>query len=199
MALSNNNHETDIEYERVEELLAEDEIESSASELQGILAGMVSAGLDLKANGWPDLIAEMITDTGEVSAEVNQIVLALAAWTSSEMNESDTLAPMLLPDDNYPAIDQLESIILWCQGFLLGFGLQMGDKPIENEDIKEALTDLADISQLALEADDDEETLSALSTVTEHVRVAVQVIHWEIVVKSQASVAETAPENETLH
>jgi len=193
-----------FDYESVEEVLAEAEVESCASELQGMLCGMVTAGLKVEDAGWIDVIQEMIVESADmvsdvISPEIREVINNLANWTYAEINQQDSLAPMLLPDDNYPALDQLEAIILWCQGFLLGFGIQMGDSPIENDDIKEALTDLADISQLALEVEDDEESQNALLTVTEHVKVAVQVIHWEVVVKAQASVVDNTPKNETVH
>lgn len=188
-----------FDYESVEEVLAEAEIEASASELQGMLCGMLTGGLKLNQGNWTNELYEMISESGDVSAEVSNIIEALSQWTDKEMNDSDTLAPLLLPDDNYPTVDQLEAVIVWCQGFLLGFGLQVGDSPVDNEEVKEALTDLADISQLAVEADDDEETVGALSTVIEHIRVAVQVIYWEIVVKSRASVTESTPSNQTIH
>ena len=116
-----------------------------------MLCGMVAAGLKLEELGWADVILEMIVDSpdsdvDEVNPQVLETIRSLANWTFVEINQQDSLAPMLLPDDNYPTLDQLESIVLWCQGFLLGFGIQMGDSPIENEDIKEALSDLADIS-----------------------------------------------------
>ena len=188
-----------FDYESVEEVLAEAEIEACASELQGMLCGMITGGLKLNEVDWTKILYEMISESGQVSSEVSGIVDALSEWTDKEMNDSDSLAPLLLPDDNYPTVDQLEAVIVWCQGFLLGFGLQIGDTSVDNDEVKEALTDLADISQLAVEADDDEETAGALSTVIEHIRVAVQVIFWEIVVKSRASVAESTPSSETIH
>ncbi|WP_196139842.1 UPF0149 family protein [Aliikangiella sp. G2MR2-5] len=189
----------DLNYEKVEEILAEADLELTAAELQATLCGMISAGLKLSDEGWQDSIAVLVREDGQVPENIQRLINDLAHWTEAEMQHHDLLAPTLLPDEDYPAVDQLEAITLWCQGFLLGFGLQTGDNPIENTDVREAIADLADISQLMIEADDDEETQEALFTVAEHIRVAVQVIYWEIVMKSQAGETAETPKNETIH
>ncbi len=187
----------DFDYEAAEELLADADVEVSASELQGIICGMMSAGQKFANNQWQTSILEVASDSGEMPTAVLDSMHQLALWTQQEMRQQDSLAPMLLPDDSYPTVDQLEAIVFWTQGFLLGFGLEIGDQPIESKDVKEAINDIAEISQLAIDADDDEETQIALTTVIEHLRVAVQVIYLDTVVANKKP--EMVPEDETLH
>ncbi|MCW8879782.1 MAG: UPF0149 family protein [Kangiellaceae bacterium] len=188
----------DFDYENVEEILAEAEVETTASELQAAICGMIAAGLKPNDRGWRDTIFDLINDGREVPIEVKQVIEELAEWTDKNINEQDSLAPTLLPDDGYPAVDQLEAIAVWCQGFLLGFGLQTSNDSVENPEVREGLNDLAEISQLELEAEDNEETRHAIFSFIEHIRVVVQVIHWELVVKHQAS-ANISPGNDTVH
>lgn len=188
-----------IDYEQVEEVLAEAECETSAAELQAILCGMLAAGVKPNDKAWLPVVVDIVNDGRELAEEVQSMIQSLFIWTNTQMNQHDSLAPTLLPDDSYPAIDQLESLAEWCQGFLLGFGLQTSNEDITNPEVKESLTDLADISQLELEAEENEETQTALFTLIEHIKVAVQLIYWEMVVKKTAGASQPAASGQTIH
>jgi uncharacterized protein YgfB (UPF0149 family) len=189
----------DIDYESLEQALVDSEAEITAAELQGAITGLMSAGHkagSLKKTVLVDLLGEQ---EQRVMAQLEPLVKVLFEWTDAQLNQPDSLAPMILPDDSYPAIDQLEETVNWCLGFLFGFGLQSGDRPIESTEVKESLIDIADISQLELEAADDEETQEALFTLIEHIKVAVQIIHLELVVKPSSGLQREASEKPTLH
>jgi uncharacterized protein len=188
-----------IDYEQVEEVLAEAECEASASELQAILCGMLAAGINLNDKNWLSTVIDIANDGKEFNDQAQSTIRSIFSWTHHQMNQHDSLAPTLLPDDSYPAVDQLESVAVWCQGFLLGFGLQTANSDITNPEVKESLTDLADISQLELEAEENEETQTALFTLIEHIKVAVQLIYWEMVLKKTAGLSEPTTEGKTIH
>ncbi|TQV89186.1 UPF0149 family protein [Aliikangiella coralliicola] len=188
-----------IDYELVEEVLADAECETSAAELQAILCGMLAAGLKPGDLGWLDIVADIINDERELTVDAKELIASLCNWSNNQMSQHDSLAPTLLPDDSYPALDQLEAIAEWCQGFLLGFGLQTGNQDIDNEEVRESLTDLAEISQIEQIVEDGEETAQALVTIVEHIKVAVQIVYWEMVVKPQSGATAIAPGNQTLH
>jgi yecA family protein len=188
-----------IDYEQVEEVLAEAEFEASASELQAILCGMLAAGINLNDKNWLTTIVDIANDGRSISEEAETTIQSIFTWTHHQMNQHDSLAPTLLPDDSYPAVDQLESVAVWCQGFLLGFGLQTGNSDVSNPEVKESLTDLADISQLELEAEENEETQTALFTLIEHIKVAVQLIYWEMVLKKTAGAGQASSAGKTIH
>lgn len=188
-----------IDYEQVEEVLAEAECETSAAELQAILCGMLAAGISPNDKGWLQTVIDMVNDGRVLNEQAEAMIQTLFGWTHKQMNQHDSLAPTLLPDDSYPALDQLESVAEWCQGFLLGFGLQTANGDITNPEVKESLTDLADISQLELEAEENEETQTALFTLIEHIKVAVQLIYWEMVVKKSAGLNPDSSKGKTIH
>lgn len=186
----------EFDYEEVESILADADCEVSAAQIQAIMCGMLSAGMSTANQQWLFTIADMVNEGHHFSAEVKVMMQNLFDWSALTINQHDILTPMLLPDDSYPAIDQLEALTDWCQGFLLGFGLQVGEQPIDNKEVKESLTDLAEISNIELEADENDETQEALVTLTEHIKVATQLIYWEMVVKKQTQIVD---QNTTLH
>lgn len=186
-------------YQTFDDLLAEADCEINASEFQGILAGMISAGLKSSDKHWQSVIIEVTNDGHALSKEVLVATQNIFAESQSAFMQQDMLAPILLPDDEYPLIDRLEALSFWCQGFLLGFGLQFGDQSIDSSDISEALQDISEISHLKLSTDESEDSQIALVTVTEHIKVAVKVIYLELVIKKELSDVNSVGGNDTYH
>ncbi|MGX5175537.1 UPF0149 family protein [Aliikangiella sp. IMCC44653] len=187
--------ELEFDYEFVEGLLADIECETSAAEVQSILCGLLCGGYKTNSNAWLPLVSDVIHHGEPLSAEATQAMQQLMAWTDNELGQQETLSPLFLPDESFAPIDQLEALIAWSEGFLLGFGLQVGQQKIDNREVNESLMDLAEISNLELSADDTEESRAALFTLIEHIKVAVQLIYWEMVIKHLPA----APKDSTLH
>jgi len=186
-------------YETFDDLLAEADCEINASEFQGILAGMISAGLKSTDKHWQSIIVEVANEGHALSKEVLEATQNVFAESQNAFTQQDMLAPILLPDDTYPLIDRLEALSFWCHGFLLGFGLQFGDQSIDSSEIAESLQDISEISQLELSTDESEESQIALVTVTEHIKVAVKVIYLELVIKKELNDATSVDGNDTYH
>jgi len=195
----NNGVAADFDYEAIEGVLADADCDASAAEIQAFFCGMLAGGLKSQDKSWRTALVDMVNEGQSFSDEAWDLLTLLFQWTAGQMAEHDSLAPVLLPDDSYPAIDQLEGLVDWSQGFLLGFGLQTGNQSIDNSEVKESLTDLAEICRLELEAEENEETQEALMTLVEHVKVAVQIIHWEMVAKNTHTSAAQTADSPTLH
>jgi len=186
-------------HETFDEALAAADCEISASELQGILTGMVSAGLKPVDPNWQSELLAVINDGHNFPDETLESIKNILLETHRAFLESEMLAPILIPADDYPLIDRLENIALWCQGYLLGFGLKLANTPIDSPEISEALQDISDISQLAMESDESEESQIALETLIEHIKVAVKVIYLELVFKQERVEVNPLDGNNTFH
>lgn len=186
-------------YETLEEALTNADCEISASEFQGVLAGMISAGLNATNNQWKSAVLEVVNDGHLLPAESQLVVENVFIESHRAFLEQDFLAPILVPGDDYPLIDRLEAVSFWCQGYLLGFGLQFGNAPINSSEISESLQDISEISQLEIESDESEESQMAMETLVEHIKVAVKVIYMELVVKKEQTVVRSVDGNDTYH
>ena len=196
---TNDPSELEFDYDAVETILADADCGASAAEVQAFFCGQLAAGLKRTDTTWPTALAEMANEGRPLNDDTVAYLQQVFDWTAAEMAKLDTLAPLLLPEEDYPAIDQLEAIVDWSHGFLLGFGLQTGNRVIENEEVKESLGDLVEICRLELAVDDDDETQMALVTLIEHLRVAVQIIHHEMVARHLPVVDPASGKTPTLH
>ena len=79
---------------------------------------------------------------------------------------------LLLPDDDETLLERGHALGAWVQGFNLGFGLQQKDKPVASEEVKEVLTDFAEIANLSNDMEEDEDTEQAFFEINEYVRIS---------------------------
>lgn len=186
-------------YEEFEDALSAADCDINAAEIQGVLAGMISAGLKANEPHWSCTLLELVNDGKSLTQEAQTLLKLVFSESYDAFNEDDGLAPILVPNDQYPLIDRLEAITVWSQGYLLGFGIQQGQKPINSKEINEALLDISEISQLELSSDESEESQMALITLIEHIKVAVKVIYLELVMKDQPKGHLTVDGNGTFH
>ena len=82
---------------------------------------------------------------------------------------------MLLPDDEDVQV-RAGGVFAWCRGFLGGFGLAVGDKPLSEEG-QEALGDLANLASARIEEVDPEQDEESLTEIEEYLRMAVLLLH----------------------
>ncbi|NQZ33068.1 MAG: UPF0149 family protein [Oceanospirillaceae bacterium] len=140
----------------------------SPAELHGLVAGQLASGARLTQALWLQMANDFL-DIENFNQESSKVGLVALYEQSLTQLESLTMSlDILIPDDEYEIHQRVESLGLWVQGFLAGFGTQgrQSDKSM-SEDAKEMLNDLAQISQVASvdleESEDSEQNFFELS------------------------------------
>ena len=139
---------------------------ATAAELHGALCGWLAAG-GAPGNDWP----------ARVLADDNLPPVA-----------ADSVLAELLLTDNDDVAAQADAMFAWTRSFLGGFGLGSGGhRPALSEEGEEALNDMASLARASSEdfeagGDDDDE---ALSEIEEFIRVAVLLLHGDVVLASR--------------
>jgi len=197
--MTNSDQNLEEMHESFDEILAEANCDVTGSELQGIFAGLVSVGLKTFCCQAKVAVLDVVNDAQTFDKPTQESVDKLFIETLRAFREEDALPIIMIPNDDYPLIDRLEAISLWCQGFLLGFGLQLGDKKQLKPEINEALIDISEISQIEIEADNSEEAEKSLQLLLEHIKVAVKVIYLELVFKQEQAADKSSDKSCTYH
>ncbi len=193
------NSEQLLTFDDLEDLLAEQECDTRGSELQGLICGLYAGGMPNDGKSWKSPVMQQLNEgqlfPSSAMQQLDHYVQALG-----EQLEQDIFAmEMAIPGDTAPILERLEAICEWSQGFLLGYGLQLGGQTIDSEDLNEALEDLTEISKVDLEVEETEEMEQALYTVIEHVRVTSQVIFLETRNRVQQALHEMQSKPNVLH
>ncbi|MDN3608198.1 YecA family protein [Vibrio ostreicida] len=166
------------------------------AELHGLLAGMVSGGLNLTDNSWQPLLFDYTNDglgwpTNSLQLAQSTLDVTIKEFTGTEMDIS-----IMLPDEQSrnSLFETADAVAEWVNHYISGLGLAGAELKKTSTDVKEALADLEEIARLGIDEDDDlQEQAQLLEHVIEHVKACALIIHAEL---GQKVSQETPP---TIH
>ncbi len=169
-----------VAYEGLGKQLAEAGIDSSASEIHGLLHGLLCSGTkELKSR----FFAELFPVGGEVDSELRASLEQLLQ-DAQEMLQDSARAGFspLLPAEEQPLKLRAGAVRDWCRGFLYGLGLAGGDAERRlSGEAREGLQDLTEMTRMDLDAlETGTEDEAALVEITEYIWVVATLIHDEL-------------------
>ena len=164
----------------------------SPAELHGLLLGRSCAGAGFEADGWLADAAELLES--EPQDNIRNALIGLQEMVKGELCSDEMAVVLLLPTDDAPLTERAEALGQWCQGFLMGFGLNTPDKSILSPEANEVLQDLAAISQVQDALEESEDGESDYMEVMEYLRVAPLLLFTELNKR-----VETAAAKPSLH
>ncbi len=168
-------------YRTLDNWLVDQDADIRASEIQGLLAGLLAASDRLKLEEYVGRLAEYadlpLASMAPISSELQGLYDTLkTSWDGLGMDFE-----LLLPEDDELIEERADALGAWCESFLAGLGLSgefTRDRQL-SEDARHALEDLSEIARI--EVDGAEEGLEkAFSDVSEHVRLAALLVATEL-------------------
>lgn len=148
----------------------------SPAELHGLLLGRSCAGAGFEPEAWIVDAAELLGDS--LPDNLRQALIGLQEMVRGELTGADMAVVVLLPSDDAPLPERAAALGQWCQGFLDGFGMTIGDEALSAEAI-EVLQDLASIAQVQGALEESEDGESDYMEVMEYLRVAPLLLFTE--------------------
>lgn len=163
-----------VSFDELASLLAE---QSHPSEIHGYLCGLFSAGAHPGVQQWLAQLAEQMGDKS-FDEPARQLLSQLFLHTQNELNSGSLSATLLLPDDDEALGLRTQSLGLWCQSFISGFGQGLDSRQV-SEMVEEVLRDFAEISLIET-AEESEESEKLYVEVSEFVRLAWLNVYAEV-------------------
>ncbi len=164
-----------INYSQINELCLNFLPDLSASQLSGMLHGLVSHGFVPEHGHWQQQLSNFLNSGDPLPAEAYEGLEQLLAFTQKDYQMDSFSIDLIVPEDDYPLPQRLLALADWTQGFLTGYGLIKQEKELAG-DAKEAMQDLAQIAQLDSETEEAEELEQAYMTLCEHIKMSAQII-----------------------
>ncbi len=163
----------------------------SPAELQGLLLGRCSAGAGFTAPGWLEEAQDLFDS--EIPSSLHAALLGLQEMVKAELlAESSVSLTLLLPNDDDPLTERTIAVGQWAQGFLSGFGGNIGNAELSKE-VREILEDLISIAQIQPDEEEDEDGEVAYMEINEYLRVAPLFIFTECAKYTPPSTDEETP------
>ena len=157
------------DHDQLDELLTRFGALQGAAELHGFLSGQLAGGKRLGRGEWLRAVSEQ-ADLGELPDQASgDLLFALYRDTLRLLEAGEYEFQPLLPEDEQALGERVAALGSWCQGFLVGFGLAVGNAA--SGDIAETLQDFAAVANIGAD-DDDEDGESDLFAVVEYIRMA---------------------------
>ncbi|MDD3608809.1 MAG: UPF0149 family protein [Halothiobacillaceae bacterium] len=150
-----------------------------AAEVQGVLMGMMCAAGTVELARWLDEVLE--APEGSAPGALNTLAAPLTRLherTVAAFGDRENMAlDLCLPQDGAPLVERVNALAHWCEGFMYGYGVGGGrDLRHLPEDAAEILRDIAELSRVEPDTDENEANEVALSELIEYLRVGVLVM-----------------------
>ncbi len=163
-----------IDYDEAKSVLHLLNTDDTISSAHGILCGFACVKPDLTLDNWLGEILVSI-DLNNLNEKLAHEQLAqIYNNTLLQLNDATLNFKLLIADEDCKLREQADTLIKWCQGFLLGLGLQKIST--NDEDVLEMMKDLNEISQLDVDMLDNEQNAQDLNGIIEYVRMGTLLI-----------------------
>jgi uncharacterized protein len=170
------------DYHSLQQALSQAEADLAAAEAHGVLCGMYCAAGTVALESWLTQVFEVLDLESAHTRSACQLLVGLHENTREQLNDSDVLFELFLPDDETALADRTYALAEWCHGFV--FGLAAGGLKRETvlpADTAELIADIVAISRAGVDdtgTDDTDE--DAYMQLCEYVRMGVLLITEEL-------------------
>lgn len=187
-----------LDFASAQAVITTENIKAHASEFHGVLTGLICAGFTVEDQGYLAMLNDLFNNgegfPSNVKATVKQMFSEL--WT--DILDDTYTFQLMLPDDDDSLAERGHALGAWVQGFNLGFGLQQKDSPITSSEVKEVLTDFAEIANLSDEMEEGEDSEQAYFEISEYVRISALLCFSESG-SQPIKVGSNGQDNNTIH
>ena len=173
-------------------------VTAHASEIHGVLSGLICAGFSFEDQGYLAMLNDLFNNGEGFPASVKATIKQMFSELWTDILDDAYTFQLMLPDDDDSLVERGHALGVWVQGFNLGFGLQQKDSPVSSAEVKEVLTDFAEIANLSDEMEEDEDSEQAFFEISEYVRISVLLCFSELGALPTKS-GSSAQDSSTIH
>ena len=187
-----------LDFATAQAIITTENIKAHASEIHGVLTGLVCAGFPFEDTSYITMLNDLFNNGEGFEENVKSTFKQMFSQLWTDILDDGYSFQLMLPDDDDAIAERGHALSVWVQGFNLGFGLQQKDNPVVSEEVKEVLTDFAEIANLSDEMEEDEATEQAFFEINEYVRISALLCFSELATLPTKS-GDNAQENSTIH
>ena len=193
----NTPNKSKLDFSSAQAVITTENIQSHASEIHGVLTGLVCAGFTFEEQSYIVMLNDLFNN-GEVFPDaVKTVIKQMYSELWADILDDDYAFQLMLPDDDESIVERANGLSNWVQGFNLGFGLQQKNNPVASSEVKEVLTDFAEIANLSDEMEEDEDTEQAYFEISEYVRISALLCFTEL--GSSPTTVDNKNTDNTIH
>ncbi|GHB59154.1 hypothetical protein GCM10008107_05370 [Psychrosphaera saromensis] len=184
-----------MNHDQLVSTLNENDFTATASELHGLLTGLVCGGMFRESTDYLEHMSELFNNGLSVKGSLKKATETMVEDLFNQFESEDMSFAIYLPDDDESLTDQAEELLNWVQYFLVGFGLNKRDLTMSSNEAREIIEDFTNITRMDTQFDENNESQADFYEVVEFVRISAVLCHQEF----GKAVNEPKSESKTLH
>lgn len=176
-----------LDFDEIANLLLEQGIDSSPSELHGCVTGLLASGFRAPVEHYASGVSQVLDI--HIHGPLVEAVIEMTMDTVRQLADEGFSFQPLIPEDDIELNQRVLALGQWCQGLLAGFALGMtqtggdqsgDDSPALSVEVSETLADLSAVSEAGFgEAEEPDEAEQDLFDLMEYVRLAALSLYME--------------------
>ena len=178
-----------INYDLARDALQKLNTDDTISSAHGLLCGFYCVKQDISIDDWLNEVLVNIDLNNIVEKESHQVLAEIFNNTSEQLADPTLNFWPVIADDVSSLREQANTLIEWCQGFLVGLGLSSVET--SDEEVLEMIKDISEISQLDAELLDSEENTQDFYEIVEFIRMGVLFIQETLQPSKQDFISPT--------
>lgn len=155
-------------FDDLEALLDEQPLAVSAAELHGVISGIICGGVNLDGRSYRPSLLSLVNEGLNLTGALADFVDALYRDTADSLVGGQFEFLLLLPDEEESLSERLLALVGWVNGYLSGFGVVCKQFQQAPEELREMISDLAEIARASADGD---ATDADFEEVAEYVRI----------------------------
>lgn len=168
-----------VSYETLVTLFEQHDLMATAVEAHAVVCGLICGGCPLDGKSWLPHLNDLINDGFGLPSPVRQAMTSLYDSVIASLMAQKGVE-LMLPPDEAPLDERIDALVEWSQAFLAGFGVVQQELGKASEELQEMVRDIANITQVSDELDqEDEENEAAFLVLYEHVKLGVMMAFEE--------------------
>ena len=178
-----------INYDLAKDAIQKLNTDDTISSAHGLLCGFYCVKQDIQLDDWLNEMIVTIDLQNLLEKESHQVLAEIFNNTSEQLADPTLNFWPVIADDMCTLREQANTLVEWCQGFLVGLGLSSVETT--DEEVLEMIKDISEIAQLDADLLDSEENTQDLYEIVEFVRIGVLFIQETLQPSKQDFISPT--------
>jgi uncharacterized protein YgfB (UPF0149 family) len=168
-------------FDEVANMFAQVMLNVHPSFAHGCWVGLIAGGRHHSPKLWIDFLLQKKDSWGSLDLSLQHLFLSIAEASVEQLGDPHYVLQLLLPDDDEDLEDRVHAVSEWCLGFVRALKESKTEILIYLQtEAQEALADMEDITQVSIDISEDPHGEENFSEVVEYLRIAVSLIHQDI-------------------
>lgn len=166
-------------HQELAKVLAEADFTATASELHGLITGLIAGGMFKDSQEYLEHMSELFNNGLSIKKTLKMACEEMLNNIFNQLDSMEMSFELLLLDEDETLAEQAQEMLNWVQYFLVGFGLNQRDLKTASNEVREIIQDFTSITHMETDLEDNNDNQADFYEVIEFIRVSTVLCYQE--------------------